>query len=309
MEQDQMSGPTPQKRFNLWLIATIVLAVFLIAGGIIFAWQKSASDKVKNDLQGQINTLQSQVQQLTATDTGTACLKEGEINSTGYNSSEKSLDCCPGLKVIPVVDAWRNPDGSVDTTCSEGKLGVPYNVVCTYCGNGVCGTGENKCNCSADCKDSVDATADWKTYTNAKYGYEVKYPNDWTTTSNSALLDIKKTDTTQPKMLLTPGDPPLEYPYYEIQVSAGPIETPNAKKLEDLTFTCIQDTIIDHETIDGEQAIRCTSGAAPGGYFDVIFIHNNFLYKLKYTYNSDAATKYKFEPTVDTMLSTFKFTK
>lgn len=25
----------------------------------------------------------------------------------------------------------------------------------------------------------VDETADWKTYTNTKYGFEVKYPNDW----------------------------------------------------------------------------------------------------------------------------------
>ncbi|PJE58598.1 MAG: hypothetical protein COU83_03060, partial [Candidatus Portnoybacteria bacterium CG10_big_fil_rev_8_21_14_0_10_40_22] len=49
-----------------------VLAVVLVVGGIVFAWQKSASNKVKNDLQGQINTLQSQMQELTKANTTTA---------------------------------------------------------------------------------------------------------------------------------------------------------------------------------------------------------------------------------------------
>ncbi|MCX6791304.1 MAG: hypothetical protein NTV62_03930, partial [Candidatus Gribaldobacteria bacterium] len=85
----------------------------------------------------------------------TKCLKEGEINSVGYNSSEQSLDCCPGLRFISVPEAWRNPDGSADSTCNPFKFTVPSSVVCTYCGNGVCGTGENSCNCPSDCKTTA----------------------------------------------------------------------------------------------------------------------------------------------------------
>jgi len=67
MEPNQASDTPPQSKFNLWLITTIVLAIFLIAGGVVFAWQESVNNKVKNDLQGQINNLQNQVQQLTKT--------------------------------------------------------------------------------------------------------------------------------------------------------------------------------------------------------------------------------------------------
>ena len=65
MAFDQTPSTTPKPKSNLWLIATIVLAVVLVVGSIVFAWQKSASNKVKSDLQSQINTLRNQVQQLT----------------------------------------------------------------------------------------------------------------------------------------------------------------------------------------------------------------------------------------------------
>jgi len=84
MESNQAPSPLPQSRFNLWLITTIVLAVFLIAGGVVFAWQKTTGDKTKNDLQGQINTLQSQVQQLTKTYTNSKFSYTIEYPSSWY---------------------------------------------------------------------------------------------------------------------------------------------------------------------------------------------------------------------------------
>ena len=41
---------------------------------------------------------------------------------------------------------------------------------------------------------SPDETADWKTYTNIKYGFEFKYPNDWILTDTSNGLDIHLTN-------------------------------------------------------------------------------------------------------------------
>ena len=36
----------------------------------------------------------------------------------------------------------------------------------------------------ADALQNADETADWKTYANAEYGFEMKYPQDWEVTSN-----------------------------------------------------------------------------------------------------------------------------
>jgi len=82
MALNQMPNTTPKPKSNLWLIATIVLAVVLVVGSIVFAWQKSASNKVKSDLQGQINTLQSQVRQLTkvASTDKTTSIIEGSLS-------------------------------------------------------------------------------------------------------------------------------------------------------------------------------------------------------------------------------------
>ena len=67
----------------------------------------------------------------------TNCLKEGEIYGTGY-----AEDCCSGLNKIP----------NVFKTGTECSVSNGETAICAYCGNGVCGTGENQCNCPADCK-------------------------------------------------------------------------------------------------------------------------------------------------------------
>ena len=63
-----------------------------------------------------------------------SCTEEGQ--QQGVDEALKGIQCCGGLTVVY--------DKCVDYQPEEG--------VCTYCGNGVCGTGENKCNCPADCK-------------------------------------------------------------------------------------------------------------------------------------------------------------
>lgn len=78
------------------------------------------------------------------------CVKEGErIRGNGENNGMK---CCAGL--TEVFDQWE-----LD---SAGKcLALDnYGYYCLNCGNGLCGAGENKCNCPQDCKGSEGQECD-----------------------------------------------------------------------------------------------------------------------------------------------------
>ena len=65
------------------------------------------------------------------------CIGEGEKGSI-FNDDV----CCSGLTKIS--NSWLS--GSVCIAPTDGSF------ICSYCGNNVCGKGENVCNCSEDCK-------------------------------------------------------------------------------------------------------------------------------------------------------------
>jgi len=67
------------------------------------------------------------------------CVPEGE----GYTTFDPAIQgCCEGL--VAIQEAWYDEETGV---CG----GVGNAFVCTYCGNGDCGPGENYCNCPEDC--------------------------------------------------------------------------------------------------------------------------------------------------------------
>lgn len=69
------------------------------------------------------------------------CAKEGEINSL---SAAQGGGCCSGLTSVSPADIF-------DSVCNI--IGSQQHIeACVRCGNEVCGKGENKCNCPADCK-------------------------------------------------------------------------------------------------------------------------------------------------------------
>jgi len=68
------------------------------------------------------------------------CIAEGESGAVIPDGPQ----CCEGLTQI----GCDQPDQSGE--CSGGCVGAFY---CTMCGNGICGLGENKCNCPQDCKE------------------------------------------------------------------------------------------------------------------------------------------------------------
>jgi len=113
----------------------------------------SNSTPTLEQLQQIINMLQQQIQQLIVLvqqkiqvlqQTATNCAKEGEEkypNWTGYES--KPHFCCSGLTSI--TNSFE--DGAECIAPNDGTSR------CTYCGDGTCGAGENKCNCPKDCSE------------------------------------------------------------------------------------------------------------------------------------------------------------
>ena len=59
-------------------------------------------------------------------------------------------ECCAGLSRI-FNQYWRVDSTTPGEWRGDAATGLATDV-CVYCGNGVCGLGENKCNCPGDCK-------------------------------------------------------------------------------------------------------------------------------------------------------------
>jgi len=81
------------------------------------------------------------------------CIREGHrtpitaISPEGFEQRKHiATECCEGLKAILPPDKF-------DEDCNfKPRIGVSGGDVCANCGNGVCESWENKCNCSEDCK-------------------------------------------------------------------------------------------------------------------------------------------------------------
>ncbi|MDD5146554.1 MAG: Ser-Thr-rich GPI-anchored membrane family protein, partial [Candidatus Pacebacteria bacterium] len=79
-----------------------------------------------------------------------ACIGEGESGSTEAGDPRYDQYCCSGLTKISTTQLYSYG-------CAGG-VNNPGNFVCTYCGNGICGKGENSCNCPADCQTTATTT-------------------------------------------------------------------------------------------------------------------------------------------------------
>lgn len=72
---------------------------------------------------------------------GEDCIKEGD--ELGISEALTKKGCCQGLVEIPCFKPY--PNGECPTVGGDCS-------VCTKCGDKECSLGENKCNCSQDCK-------------------------------------------------------------------------------------------------------------------------------------------------------------
>jgi hypothetical protein len=80
-----------------------------------------------------------------------SCVKEGD--SFDGHLISFGVACCPGsatLAVRVVTDAAMDKDNGLPEGC-DFPPGPPGLVLCRRCGDGVCSSGENRCNCPEDC--------------------------------------------------------------------------------------------------------------------------------------------------------------
>jgi hypothetical protein len=87
------------------------------------------------------------------------CVKE---TGTYLGSSSNDNQCCPGLK--PMWDCKEQPVACIpeDPTCEGFTCSCPKCLcyICVACGDGLCGPGENQCNCPDDCAPPTGCLSD-----------------------------------------------------------------------------------------------------------------------------------------------------
>lgn len=147
---DSLQQPSSRGVSPVWAIILLVLVVVLIG---VLVWQRSIANQVADSLQNQITALQNQLSQKGNQQGGqlSNCIKEGEGGAYGQQEVGKTNEnCCNGL--FDIFSVYPLSDG----TCPQPS-GISF--ICAACGNGVCGLGENQCNCPADCKS---VAANWQ---------------------------------------------------------------------------------------------------------------------------------------------------
>ncbi len=165
MEQQNFSPPSsvqqpiPKGIKPFWLIILLVLVVALVG---VLLWQKNNANQISESLQQQIISLHNQIG--SQGQSGQTCFSKvkemfgNDIDWSGCSLKEGGIvsaftdqfPCCSGLTKTGAESAYYSSNGN---ECIE--MPTPRDLVCTNCGNGVCGLGENKCNCPADCKNDI----------------------------------------------------------------------------------------------------------------------------------------------------------
>lgn len=76
-----------------------------------------------------------------------ACTGEGQE----YNAKDICAGCCPALTRQPAADFGDNTPPSIDGFPEGCDIKSHALFICVKCGDGICGNGENECNCPTDC--------------------------------------------------------------------------------------------------------------------------------------------------------------
>jgi len=132
----------------------------------------------------------------------------------------------------------------------------------------------------------VDATAGWKTYTNTQYGFEIKYPNDFYTSSSEAGYDPNTTDVrlSNPFELET-----IKYNYKLIKLNPLLTLYLNAKEYKNSGFQFAYFNVgVDEDTGDVAICQTLASGTAGSGMSQKTHININGKIFYRYKIYDDA---------------------
>lgn len=142
--------------------------------------------------------------------------------------------------------------------------------------------------------DSV-STADWKTYTNVQYGFQVQYPANWTVTEDGYVyfqsLDYKKLLDNNNKYCSdnNPMTECLSEPYGQSVTFSAELGDRDSKQLK------------GQKIFNGVTFDKYVDGGLFGDYTTYVTLHNG----INYTFTTDEGNL----PHMEEILSSFKFTK
>ncbi|MDO8471814.1 MAG: PsbP-related protein [bacterium] len=156
----------------------------------------------------------------------------------------------------------------------------------------------------------TDKMADWKTYSNTKYGFSFKYPSDWKMSENGGNnADPSVVSIVSPETQKAPGSSPDDMSvYYYPSVADEPENKLNklgATTLDDMIKKNSMITKIGSTEIGGVQATDVIWGGL-GSYYAILTTKNSHLYKVWFSNTSDKSMLTSVEKQI---LASFTFTK
>jgi hypothetical protein len=166
--------------------------------------------------------------------------------------------------------------------------------------------------------EKEDETADWKTYVNKQYNYSIKYPPDWEVQMEAYLQEDAPAITSGYQTEVT-GDLIIGINHPEVMPASGKEAFEEEKKVPYAFKRILSEGEVIIGGAKGYRVIyiarRDTDKEA--AVQKIYLIHNNVYYTFLYEEQKNVApwtwttdyTKWKYAPTLDTMLSTFQFIK
>ena len=153
---------------------------------------------------------------------------------------------------------------------------------------------------------STDETANWKTYTNATYGFQLNYPSDW------SVREYGQKDNYFIIFSQTSPVGNFQIQIRDLSTSAdGQAELKNRQSQINSNITDLSGTAVSHLTVGGFPAMKLYVDLTPTlKQNNVLFLNGNEEFNIaEQPMSTDSALFSQSIQLMDSVLSTFKFTK